>query len=109
MPNEAIFTVEQPSESVLVLGGEINLSNASRVKSILDDWLGQRLSSYTLDLRPLQLVDSSGLGLVVGAYRRAVTQENPRATFEVRAGGSVLRVIQLIGLDRVLPVIPDEP
>jgi anti-sigma B factor antagonist len=104
MSNPAIFTVEQPSKGVLILKGEVDLSNAPRVKPLLDEWLGQRLTSYTLDLRGLQRIDSSGLGLVVGAYRRAITQEDPKAEFKVQASGAALRVIRLIGLDRVLPV-----
>lgn len=108
MPSQTIFTVEQPSREVLVLGGEVDLSNAAKVKTHLDDWLSQNLSSYMLDLRPLKLIDSSGLGLVVGAYRRAMGQTDPKATFEVRATGPVLHVIQLIGLDKVLPVIPEK-
>lgn len=101
------FTVYQPSPECLVIGGELDLSNAPRFKARLDDWLGQNLPSYTLDLRPTELIDSSGLGLVVGAYRRAMTQENPKARFEVIAKGPVLNVIQLIGLDRILPVITE--
>jgi anti-sigma B factor antagonist len=108
MSKQANFTVQQPSKEVLVLGGEMDLSNAPRVKPLLDEWLGQRLPSYTLDLRPLQRIDSSGLGLVVGAYRNAITQEEPKASFKLKASGSVLRVIRLIGLDRVLPVEGEE-
>ncbi len=98
------FTVQQPSPGHLILGGEIDLSNAGQVKPLLDRWLNQQLPAYTLDLRSLQRIDSSGLGLVVGAYRRAITQHDPSATFQVIAGDPVLRVIRLIGLDKVLPV-----
>ena len=83
-------------------------SNAAKVKSILDEWLNMSLPAYILDLRPMKRIDSSGLGLVVGAYRRAVTQDSPKAAFQVHAGGPVLRVIQLIGLDKVLPILPDD-
>jgi anti-sigma B factor antagonist len=104
MATQAIFTVEQPTIDVMVLGGEVDLSNAASVKSLLDEWLKMNLATYTLDLRPLKLIDSSGLGLVVGAYRRASLQQEPKAQFEVLASGNVLSVIQLIGLDKVIPV-----
>lgn len=105
MSDQPVFTVEQPSKEILVLGGEIDLSNAPRVKALLEEWLAQKLETYSLDLRPLQRIDSSGLSLIVGAYTNAMTQTDPKATFTVKAGSSVLRVIQLIGLDKVLPVI----
>ena len=107
MSNQAVFSVKQPSDGTMVLGGEVDLSNSPQVKSLLEEWLRKSLPSYTLDLRPLKRIDSSGLGLVVGAYRRAVTQVDPPATFQVRAGGSVLRVLLLIGLDRIFTVIPE--
>ena len=97
------FSVDQPSPEHLVIGGELDLSNAPQFKTRLDGWLNQNLPSYTLDLRPTRLIDSSGLGLVVGAYRRAINQ-SPKAHFEVIASGPVLHVIRLIGLDRILPV-----
>ena len=102
------FSAEQPAPHHLIVGGELDLSNAPLFKSRLDEWLSQNLDTYTLDLRPTRLIDSSGLGLVVGAYRRAVHQENPPAHFEVIASGPVLHVIRLIGLDRILPVQPHE-
>ena len=101
------ISVDQPAQHLMVVGGELDLSNASHLKAHLDEWLGQNLPSYTLDLRPTRLIDSSGLGLVVGAYRRVLSQENPKATFEVRATGPVLNVIKLIGLDKVIPVVSD--
>ena len=108
MSSQVDFSVEQPTKDRLVLGGEVDLSNAPQVKAALDAWLNQRLPSYTLDLRPLTRIDSSGLGLVVGAYRRAITQKRPKAAFQVYAGGPILRVIQLIGLDKVLPIVVEE-
>jgi anti-anti-sigma factor len=101
---QAVFSVEQPSPETVILGGEVDLSNARQVKAVLDGWLDQQLSSYVLDLRQVQRIDSSGLGLVVGAYRRAITQDSPKASFLLHAEGTVLRVIRLIGLDKVLPL-----
>jgi anti-anti-sigma factor len=100
------FSVERPSRDRLIVGGELDLSNAPDFKAHLDEWLGQNLPAYTLDLRPTRLIDSSALGLVVGAYRRVITQDEPKASFEVIAGGPVLHVIRLIGLDKVIPVVP---
>lgn len=105
MSTQAILTVAQPSRECLVLGGEVDLSNAAQLKEVLDGWLKQSLSVYKLDVRGLKRIDSSALGLIVGAYRRAIIQKKPKASFELHAGGPVLRVIQLIGLDRVLPVV----
>ena len=105
MSTQAILTVAQPSSETLVIGGEVDLSNAAQLKEVLDGWLKQSLPAYKLDVRGLRRIDSSGLGLIVGAYRRAISQKKPKATFELPAAGPVLRVIQLIGLDRVLPVV----
>ena len=108
MATQAVFSAEERPGGCLVLGGEVDLSNAPQVKALLDEWLARALPVYSLDLRPLTRIDSSGLGLIVGAYRRAITQTDPPATFVVHAGGNVLRVIRLIGLDRVLPVSLEE-
>ena len=51
----------------LIVGGELDPLQRARFQVHLDAWLGQKPPSYTLDLRPTRLIDSSALGLVVGA------------------------------------------
>lgn len=59
-----------------------------------------------LDLRDVDILDSAGLGVVVGALRRARTKG-----IDVRlrvAAGPVRELITLVGLDRMVDVVTEE-
>ena len=56
-----------------------------------------------VDLRDVDILDSSGIGVIVGAVRRARTHQ-----VDVRlriAAGPVRDLVALVGLDRVVDVV----
>ena len=59
-----------------------------------------------VDLRDVDILDSSGIGVIVGAVRRARTHQ-----VDVRlriAAGPVRDLVALVGLDRVVDVVTEE-
>ena len=59
-----------------------------------------------VDLRDVDILDSSGIGVIVGAVRRARTH---RVDLRLRiAAGPVRDLVELVGLDRVVDVVTEE-
>jgi anti-sigma B factor antagonist len=89
---------------VLALTGDADLASAVSLRATLTEATATTPSWLVLDLAGLDFIDSTGLGVLVGALRR------------VRAGGGdlrvaaaqpgIARVFSVTGLDRVFGVYP---
>jgi anti-sigma B factor antagonist len=92
----------EAGEVVVAVVGELDVSGAPRVREALLAALTEGAHRVTIDLSALSFIDSTGLGVLVGAYKRARSQSvdlvltNPTR--------SVARVFEIAGLDKVLPV-----
>src|SRR3954470_4243927 len=102
------LTVDQLAPDVLrvVLRGDLDLSRALLVDSELKAIEALRPAALVLDLRELDFVDSSGVGRLLGARRRAM--RGAWQLLVVRGGAAVQRIMSLAAVDRVLRFI-DEP
>ena len=82
--------------------GDIDLAGAPRLREAFSDALAGGHTRLVLDLRQVTFIDSTGLGLLVGAGKKAyglggsltVVCDNPR----------VLRLLAVTGIDKTLPV-----
>lgn len=94
----------------LAVYGEIDLSNAERLRKTLAAILDEPdLSRLDLDFGGLAFIDSQGITALIGALRRARTR---RIHFGVvNAHGPVLRVLEIVGVDKLLitPASAPEP
>lgn len=79
------------------LSGEIDMSNAERVRNLLSASIGQ--GSVVVDLSQVRFMDSAGLSAVIVAYRHG----QPRHALRLAgAQGAVRRVLEISQLDIVL-------
>jgi len=82
--------------------GELDLATAPRVRAAVVQVLADGADRLVLDLGGVDFIDSTGLGVVLGAVRRMrATGGTIRLVVHEPA---VLRVFELTGLDRVLPI-----
>ncbi len=80
------------------LVGEVDLSNAERVKSMLSESIGQ--GNVVIDLSRVTFMDSTGLSAMIVAYRRG---QGAQHTLRLAgAQGPVRRVLEISQLDIVL-------
>jgi anti-sigma B factor antagonist len=87
---------------VLEIGGEIDVYTAPRLRERLVDLVGTGNAHVVVDLARVDFLDSTGLGVLVGAHRR------------LRAGGGSLRLVipherllkifRITGLDTVFEI-----
>ena len=91
--------VAQPGQ-LLVLRGRLDVHVTADVRLALADALADGTSALVLDVAALEGVDAGGLGVLVGAHRRA---GRVGRTLVLRDVPPVLaRVLLLTRLDRVL-------
>jgi anti-sigma B factor antagonist len=65
-------TSRHGARSVVRLAGRLDLVSASELRSTLDYALDDRPSRIVVDLGEVEFVDSTGLGVLVAAQRRAL-------------------------------------
>ena len=95
---------EDKDHTVLTAAGEIDLSTSGELDSAVVAALAHGTVHLTLDLSEVTFLDSSGLGVIVKALKRA---KEAGTTFDVVAGNDrVLKVFKLTGLDAVIDIYP---
>ncbi len=95
---------ERDGGKVLAVTGELDLATVPQVRQAVVELLASSngVPMLVLDLSGVDFIDSSGLGSVLGAMRRARA-----ANGEVRAvvcAPHVRSLFEITGLDRLLPV-----
>ena len=82
------------------LGGEVDISNAHMFKKQLEAALAEKKQNITIDLSELSYIDSTGLGVIIGAYGTikkdgySIKVTNPKE--------NVKKLINISGLDKIL-------
>ena len=90
------------SGGLVVAHGEVDLATVSRLRDAVSDHLSQGRTRLLLDLSAVTFIDSTGLGVIVGAAKKAyglggsleLVCDNPR----------ILRLLTITGLARSFPV-----
>lgn len=98
----SIKTVPNPENYALVISGEVDISNADRLREGIDMALEQPCEKISLDLDDVPYVDSTGIGVLVGAAHRAAERGKGFAVVNVQA--PVFRIIELLGVDKEISV-----
>lgn len=90
--------------AVVAVHGEVDVATAPRLRATLLDVLSQGDSNLIVDLSAVDFLDSTGLGVLIGALRRVRTAEGDLRL--VCTSRRILRVFELTGLGRVFDVFP---
>ncbi|KKM08867.1 hypothetical protein SY88_22490 [Clostridiales bacterium PH28_bin88] len=87
--------------------GELDLSVAERFRAEIDTRLEQNQpKNLLLDMGGVSFIDSSGLGVILGRYKR-LSQQGGRMAI-TRAQPQVRRILELSGIMRVMGIYHDE-
>jgi anti-sigma B factor antagonist len=89
--------------SVVAIAGELDLSTIPRMESPLFEQVRQR-PAVLVDLSGLSFIDSSGIGVLIEAFRAA---NGNRMNVLVDSGTQVDRVFRIAGITEALPVFSD--
>ncbi|MGI6037709.1 MAG: STAS domain-containing protein [Limnochordia bacterium] len=85
------------------LNGELDLVTAPVFREIVDGQLEnfERLTHLILDLAKVDFIDSSGLGAILGRYKR-IAQRGGQLLL-TNGKPQVLKIIELSGMGKILP------
>jgi anti-sigma B factor antagonist len=108
-PSREVGTIDLVLESrtesgwgVLAVKGEVDLYTSPQLKDKVTEMIEQGQSRLVIDLADVGFMDSSGLGVLVTALKRARERDGSLAL--VCPEGSVHKVLTITGLDRVFPI-----
>ena len=85
------------------VSGDFDLGASQTFGQVLTELSADGLREVQIDLRPVAFIDSSGLRMLVDVER--ITRERGMALRIIRGGSAVDRVLQITGLDKVLPLV----
>lgn len=98
-PPDCLWSVTEPGRHV-VLSGAVDVHSAADLRLLLADQLDAGCGELVVDVRDVTAVDVTGLGLLVGAHRRAVRAD--RVLVLEAVSPAVDRMLHRTRLDRVL-------
>jgi anti-sigma B factor antagonist len=90
---------------VVIVEGELDMDSVGRLRTLLAQ-PDSSAPTVVLDLRGLSFMDSSGLSLIVGEYRRAQT-DGSRFAVAIAGAKQVERLFDLTGLRGTIEVVDD--
>ena len=87
------------------LHGEVDVYTAPQLKEELVAAIEGGCANVIVDLQGVGFIDSSGLGVLVSALRRA--REREGAVRIVCTRDNILKIFRITGLDKVFPIFSD--
>jgi anti-sigma B factor antagonist len=85
------------------LGGSCDLATAPALRQTLHGLVPPEVNYFVIDVSELEFIDSTGLGVVLGAMRRL--REGGGSLAIAGATGIVRRVLEITDLDKVIPLV----
>jgi anti-sigma B factor antagonist len=103
-PARAFEVVDLPSDKVpgVAVRGEVELATAPALTAALEEGIRRSSGAFVVDLAAVDFLDSSGVACLVRA--RALLGRDDRALALICPPGSVRRVLELTGIDELVPV-----
>jgi anti-sigma B factor antagonist len=91
----------------VALEGTCDLATAPELKAALQPLLPPEVTDVVIDTSELTFIDSTGLGVILGAMRRL--REGAGSLRIAGATGTVRRILEVTDLDKVIPLVDAEP
>lgn len=99
-----VESVRNERHAVVVVAGDLDAATAPRLQAELAQLAAEGIDRVVLDLRRTTFVDSFGLGVIVSAKKRLSQEGNALCLVAGSEQRTLRRVLEITGLDRVLPV-----
>lgn len=91
----------------LYLDGELDMNNANTLKTVIDSEIDKRgIRTVVLDMHDLKFIDSSGLGVILGRYKKLLPLGGQVKITNVPP--HIYRIMEISGLPKIIDFYPDE-
>ncbi|HBG23176.1 MAG TPA: hypothetical protein DDW83_07980 [Peptococcaceae bacterium] len=88
---------------IIKVCGEFDLAEADNCRRQIDEKVrAEGVKELLFDLEKVTFIDSSGLGVILGRYRKAKEKEGSVAISNVNP--RILKILELSGITRLIPV-----
>lgn len=93
---------ERDGWSVLQVGGEIDVATAPRLREHLIKLVNEQRFMIVVDLGGVDFIDSTGLGVLIGALKRVRTHDGNLVL--VCTEPRIVKVFEITGLNQVFQI-----
>ena len=95
------------SNLIVTLDGELDLETSPEFRTLVENKLDQyqTIRHLILDLKKVNFIDSSGLGVILGRFKR-LSQEGGRLS-AINVSDQIRRIIELSGLLKIMDIYND--
>jgi anti-sigma B factor antagonist len=91
--------------TLIAVSGEIDLFTAPDLKAKITDAIAAGCRELIIDLTETTFLDSTALGVLIGALKRLREQDGVLVLVNERA--SIARTLEITGLDKIFTVVGD--
>lgn len=100
--NLSINTTTEGQVATVRVTGEVDVSNASELRSAVDAAIAAGPARIEVDLAQVGYIDSTGIGVLVGTSKRA--EEAGVGFAAINPQANVRRVLGMLGVERELKI-----
>ncbi|WP_026874352.1 STAS domain-containing protein [Jiangella gansuensis] len=98
----SLSTRTESGRSVVVVGGEIDVYTAPRLRDQLVELVDSGHYHIVVDMRAVEFLDSTGLGVLVGGLKRVGQHDGSLRL--VCNSERILKIFRITGLTKVFPI-----
>ena len=99
-----ITTLVKDDKMIIYLSGEIDHHSSRDMREGVDRLIvTHRPKAFILDLSGVDFMDSSGLGLVLGRYKKI--KELGGDMYIANAGERTMRILKMAGVDKIIKTV----
>jgi anti-sigma B factor antagonist len=104
----ATIAVDRPAPGLAVIApaGSLDVYSAADIRAALTDVLNEARYRQVVDLSEVEFIDSTGLAVIVGAFKRA-RGRGGELVLAVDLDGGVGKALRVTGLHKVIRCVPD--
>ncbi len=103
--NIDVSTAKDGAVTIFALGGSLDIATSPTLRAALMEAADRNEHEIVVDLSDMEFLDSTGLGALIGAHKRAA--EHGGSVRLVAHEGQILRLLRITGLLDVFSVYPD--
>jgi anti-sigma B factor antagonist len=103
---EQLFSIGRRVENgtpVVTVEGEIDVATAPQLRECLHEVIAEGNATVVLDLLPVTFLDSTALGVLVGALKRC--RELGGELHVVVSDPRIMKIFEITGLTNVFPIV----
>jgi anti-anti-sigma factor len=91
---------------VVRVRGEVDISHEEELRGELQQAVASEVDGIVVDLTECEFIDSSGVRALLLSREAQESEKGPDALAVAAASEQILRILSVMGVDRVIPIRP---